>query len=149
MLIHRQSHRRVVRDDGLLILTVPNLAAPAPLLERLPVRSVHAREGPEHHFRDGYSPGELTDLLEDSGFRSEAMVSVGGTACRLAADVVSLAHLADRSVAERCGRRTCDEVEVGTGGTHCCESTGRFSQCCSLSRGSARCRGGSTARPCS
>ena len=90
--------RRVVRDDGLLILSVPNLAAPAPLLERLPLRSVHAREGPEHHFRDGYSPRELTGLLVDRGFRIEVMLSVGGAAYRLATNVVSLAHLAFRSV---------------------------------------------------
>jgi 2-polyprenyl-3-methyl-5-hydroxy-6-metoxy-1,4-benzoquinol methylase len=90
--------RRVVRDDGLLILSVPNLASPAPFLERLPVRSVHAREGPEHHFRDGYSPRGLTGLLGDSGFRVETMLSVGGAAYRLAADAVSLAHLAYRSV---------------------------------------------------
>jgi SAM-dependent methyltransferase len=90
--------RRVVRDDGLLILSVPNLAAPAPLLERLPVRSVHAREGPEYHFRDGYSPGELTGLLADHGFRIEVMLSVGGAAYRLATDAVSLVHLAYRSV---------------------------------------------------
>jgi 2-polyprenyl-3-methyl-5-hydroxy-6-metoxy-1,4-benzoquinol methylase len=90
--------RRVVRDDGLLILSVPNLAAPAPLLERLPLRSVHAQEGPEHHFRDGYSPRELTGLLAESGFRIEAMLSVGGAAYRLTADVVSLVHLAYRSL---------------------------------------------------
>ena len=90
--------RRVVRDDGLLILSVPNLAAPAPLLERLPLRSVDAREGPEHHFRDGYSPRELTGLLGESGFRIEAMLSVGGAAYRLSADAVSLAHLVYRSV---------------------------------------------------
>jgi SAM-dependent methyltransferase len=90
--------RRVVRDDGLLILSVPNLAAPGPLLERLPLRSVHAQEGPEHHFRDGYSPRELTGLLAESGFRIEAMLSVGGAAYRLTADVVSLVHLAYRSL---------------------------------------------------
>ncbi len=106
--------RRVVRDDGLLIVSVPNLAAPAPLLERLPLRSVHAREGPEHHFRDGYSPGELTDLLEDSGFRIEALLSVGGTAYRLAADVVSLAHLAYRS-ARRHRSWTWADVEADRG----------------------------------
>ena len=90
--------RRVVRDDGLLILSVPNLAAPAPLLERLPLRSIHARQGPEHHFRDGYSPRELIDLLRDRGFKIEVILSVGGAAYRLAADVVSLVHLAYRSV---------------------------------------------------
>ncbi len=89
--------RRVVRDDGLLILSAPNLAARAPLLERLPLLSVHAREGPEHHFRDGYSRRELTSLLGDSGFKIEMMLSVGGATYRLATDVVSLAHLAYRS----------------------------------------------------
>jgi 2-polyprenyl-3-methyl-5-hydroxy-6-metoxy-1,4-benzoquinol methylase len=90
--------RRVVRDDGLLILSVPNLGAPAPLLERLPLRSIHAREGPEHHVRDGYSPLELIGLLRDGGFQTETMLSVGGAAYRLATDVVSLVHLAYRSI---------------------------------------------------
>jgi 2-polyprenyl-3-methyl-5-hydroxy-6-metoxy-1,4-benzoquinol methylase len=89
---------RVVRADGLLILTVPNLAAPAPLLERLPLRSNHARPGPERHVRDGYSPEQLTRLLRDSGFGIEAMTSLGGIAYRLTADLVSAVHLAYRSL---------------------------------------------------
>ena len=68
------------------------------MFERLPLRSVHAREGPEHHFRDGYSPRELTGLLGESGFGIETMISLGGPAYRLATDLVSLAHLAYRSV---------------------------------------------------
>jgi 2-polyprenyl-3-methyl-5-hydroxy-6-metoxy-1,4-benzoquinol methylase len=88
--------RRVVRADGFLVLSVPNLAAPAPLLERLPLRSVHAREGPEHHFRDGYAPQELASLLLESGFAVEAASSIGGTAYRAAAAFVSLVHLAYR-----------------------------------------------------
>jgi 2-polyprenyl-3-methyl-5-hydroxy-6-metoxy-1,4-benzoquinol methylase len=87
---------RVVRPGGLLILSVPNLAAPAPLLERLPLRSVHAREGPEHHVRDGYSADELSRLLAESGFRVETMASLGGITYRLTTDLVSVVHLAYR-----------------------------------------------------
>jgi ubiquinone/menaquinone biosynthesis C-methylase UbiE len=89
---------RVIRDNGLLILSVPNLAAPLPLLERFPFRSVHAHEGPERHFRDGYDSQALSHLLEAGGFRVERMTSLGGTAYRLASGFVSLVHLAYRSL---------------------------------------------------
>ena len=52
---------------------VPNSAAPLPLLERLPIRSVHEHVGPEHHYRDGYEAEDLRRLLEAGGFNVETM----------------------------------------------------------------------------
>jgi ubiquinone/menaquinone biosynthesis C-methylase UbiE len=85
--------RRVLRDGAPLVVSVPNLAAPLPLLERLPWRSIHEQEGPERHVRDGYFAAQLEQLLVGRGFEVESRTSVGGAPYRAAAGAVSLVHL--------------------------------------------------------
>jgi len=88
--------RRILRPGGVLALTVPNAAAPQPLVERLGLASVHDQEGPERHVREGYDAAGVETLLSECGFDSIRVGGVGGAIFRAAAGVVSLGHLAYR-----------------------------------------------------
>jgi 2-polyprenyl-3-methyl-5-hydroxy-6-metoxy-1,4-benzoquinol methylase len=87
---------RVLKTGGRLFLTTPNRDAPLPLVERLPLASVHVEPGPEQHVRDGYAPGELAGLLETAGLRVKNLITFGGPAYRAAQGFVSMAHLVVR-----------------------------------------------------
>ena len=87
---------RVLRHGGQLVLSVPNRAAPKPLVERLGLPSVHAEEGPERHVREGYRADELGPLLLEAGLRPTWVRGVGGPLFRMTSGVVSLAHLGYR-----------------------------------------------------
>ena len=87
---------RVLRPGGQLVLSVPNRAAPKPLVERLHLPSVHGETGPEQHVRDGYSADELKALLLEAGLKPTQTRGVGGVLFRLASGAVSLAHLGYR-----------------------------------------------------
>jgi ubiquinone/menaquinone biosynthesis C-methylase UbiE len=87
---------RLLAPGGTCVVSVPNVEAPAPLVERLGLDSVHAAEGPEEHVRPGYSRGELRKLLSTAGFEVIELTGIGGPPYRLAAGLVSLVHLAYR-----------------------------------------------------
>ena len=87
---------RVLRPGGVLVLSVPNRAAPLPLVERLGLESVHDQPGPERHVRPGYDAAELAALLSSTGFDAISVAGVGGPLYRATAGLISLAHLAYR-----------------------------------------------------
>jgi 2-polyprenyl-3-methyl-5-hydroxy-6-metoxy-1,4-benzoquinol methylase len=88
--------RRILKPGGRLVLSVPNLEAAKPLVERLGAPSVHEQPGPAEHVREGYSTGGLASLLAAAGLRPIWFGGVGGSAYRSLTSVVALAHLAYR-----------------------------------------------------
>lgn len=87
---------RVLRVGGTCVVSVPNRHAPAPLVERVGLESVHGAPGPERHVRPGYSRDELRELLARAGLRVVEVTGVGGSAYRAASGLVSLVHLGFR-----------------------------------------------------
>jgi SAM-dependent methyltransferase len=87
---------RVLKRGAPLVVTVPNVDAPKPLVERLGLESVHDRPGPEEHVRPGYRAAELTSKLADAGLRVAFVGGVGGPLFRATMGLVSLAHLGYR-----------------------------------------------------
>jgi 2-polyprenyl-3-methyl-5-hydroxy-6-metoxy-1,4-benzoquinol methylase len=87
---------RVLKPGGRLVVSVPNVEAAKPLVERLGAPSVHVRPGPAEHVREGYSVRELGRLLGVTGFQPTWFGGVGGVAYRSLTSVVAVAHLAYR-----------------------------------------------------
>lgn len=86
---------RVLRPSGRLVLVVPSMEWGFPdFLSLLGVTSVHDREGPEHHFRPGYTAGGLAALLARAGMELEAVEPILRLGGKLMVDAVALAHLA-------------------------------------------------------
>lgn len=86
---------RVLRPEGRLVLVVPSMEWGFPdFLSLLGVTSVHDREGPEHHFRPGYTAGELEGLLARAELELEAVQPILRFGAKLMVDAVALAHLA-------------------------------------------------------
>ena len=87
---------RVLKAGAVFVVSVPNRAAPEPLLERFGLVSVHDVPGPEQHVRPGYDIADLTSLLTKAGFVVTWSGGVGGIAYRFVVGVVSLLHLVVR-----------------------------------------------------
>ena len=88
-----------------------------------PSDSVHAREGPEHHFRDGYGARELIRPPRGTAAsKSRRSLSVGGPAYRFAADVVS-ARAPRLSLRAEDSRRGHGRTWRQTEASRCCDST--------------------------
>jgi len=93
---------RLLRPGGRLLLVVPSLEwGFADFLTLLRIPSVHDQEGPERHFRPGYTSEGLAGLLSEAGLVGEDLDSIMPLGGKLLVDAVALAHL----LSERLGRR--------------------------------------------
>jgi hypothetical protein len=82
----------------------------------LGIKTVHDFPGPERHVRPGYDEGTLGALLEAHGLRLDQRAFYFRLFTRIAADAISLAHLAYQRVVH--GRRawTWSQAAAAEGG---------------------------------
>ena len=85
---------RALRPGGLLVITVPCTESKFPsLIECLGIKTVHDYDGPEKHYRKGYTLAELSSVLGNAGMSISRSVYFSHFFSKLLLDVISLLHL--------------------------------------------------------
>lgn len=93
---------RVMRPAGSLVITVPCTESRFPsVIECLGIKTVHDYDGPEKHYRKGYTLGELSAVLHNAGMNISQSVYFCHFFSKLILDVISLLHLLLRKVIMR------------------------------------------------
>jgi SAM-dependent methyltransferase len=91
---------RILKPGGILVMTVPcsDFAFPS-LIETLHIKTVHDYDGPERHFRKGYTLSGLSHSLEKAGMVLCSHRYFCHFFSKLLLDLISIGHLAVRRVA--------------------------------------------------
>ena len=93
---------RVLAPGGTAVVTVPNTSLGfTSFLELLGIKTVHDFPGPERHVRPGYDEASLCRLMKGKGLQLENRMYYFRFFTRLAADVVSLAHILYQRLAHK------------------------------------------------
>ena len=90
---------RILRPGGSLVITVPCSGFRFPgLVELLGIKTVHDYEGPEKHYKKGYTLAELSDLLRSKGMEVSDHAYFSHFFSQLILDLISISHLLIRRV---------------------------------------------------
>ena len=88
---------RILKPGGVLVITVPCREFRFPsLIELLRVKTVHEYEGPEKHYRKGYTVAELSQLVGETGMVVCDYVYFSHFFSKLILDIISITHLVVR-----------------------------------------------------
>jgi ubiquinone/menaquinone biosynthesis C-methylase UbiE len=91
---------RILKPGGVLVITVPcsDFTFPS-LIELLNIKTVHDYDGPEKHFRKGYTLSGLSQSLGKAGLVMCSQKYFCHFFSKLILDAISITHLAVRRVA--------------------------------------------------
>jgi len=90
---------RVLRPDGILVITVPCTEYRFPsVIQLLGIKTVHDQEGPEKHYRKGYTLTELSEALQQAGMTISRFVYFAHFFSQLLLDIISIMHILTRKL---------------------------------------------------
>jgi len=90
---------RILRPGGIFVITVPCSEFRFPsLINILGVKTVHDYEGPEKHYRKGYTVDELSEALSEVGLVVSEHRYFSHFFSKLILDIISLSHLLVRKI---------------------------------------------------
>jgi SAM-dependent methyltransferase len=102
---------RVLKPGGTLVLSVPCSELKVPtLLELFNIKTVHDYEGPEYHYRAGYTISEVNKLLDTADMVVSEFVYFCHFFSKLALDIISICHLMIQRI--RTGKTTWHWVDI-------------------------------------
>ena len=91
---------RILRPGGVFVITVPCSEFRFPsLIDLLGIKTVHDYEGPEKHYRRGYTVDELSEALSEVGLVVSEHRYFSHFFSKLILDIISLSHLLVRRIA--------------------------------------------------
>jgi 2-polyprenyl-3-methyl-5-hydroxy-6-metoxy-1,4-benzoquinol methylase len=106
-----QEISRVLKPDGTLVMSVPcrELRVPS-LIELLGIKTVHDYDGPEYHYRAGYTIREINELFNESDMVVSESIYFCHFFSKLALDIISICHLIIQRI--RTGNTTWHWVDI-------------------------------------
>ncbi|MCX5896482.1 MAG: methyltransferase domain-containing protein [Proteobacteria bacterium] len=93
---------RILRPGGILVITVPCTEYRFPsVINFLGIKTVHDHEGPEKHYRKGYTRTELSAALHQAGMTVSRFVYFSHFFSQLLLDMISIMHILIRKLVMR------------------------------------------------
>jgi SAM-dependent methyltransferase len=102
---------RILKPGGTLVMSVPCSELKVPtLIGLLGIKTVHEYDGPEYHYRAGYTISEVKKLLNAADIVFSESVYFCHFFSKLALDIISICHLIIQRI--RKGRTTWHWVDI-------------------------------------
>jgi 2-polyprenyl-3-methyl-5-hydroxy-6-metoxy-1,4-benzoquinol methylase len=102
---------RILKPGGILVMSVPCSELKAPtLIGLLGIKTVHDYEGPEYHYRAGYTINEVKKSLNTADLVVSESVYFCHFFSKLALDIISICHLTIQRI--RTGKAAWHWVDI-------------------------------------